>query len=168
MTYMGTIDSSNATSSLTNNARWGSTYKVSGDITSPVVAKTGDLVIAEKAADDSVEGAANSTTWVVVPSGDDQTINFTTNVSTGLVSVDDGVSGAGIQVAAGTHVAVTHSQSGNTITSTVAQAQDYTAQDVSGSTANQSLTAASSNTATTASFEAITAIETDAYGNVVD
>ena len=166
MTYKGTVSHSNS-SDLTNNAPWGSVYKVSGVLTEAddgITAKVGDLVIAEKAEGQNiVEGAANSTTWVVVPSGDDQTITFTKDSTTGQILIADGVNGAGIKIAAGTHAAVSHALSGNTITTTVSQAQDYTAQDVEGSTADVTQTRGSDT-----SFTAITAIETDAYGNVVD
>ena len=162
LTYAGTVSSSTAAATLVGNANVGTTYKASDTITSPVSAKRGDLIIATLK-DGATEGAANSIDWEVIPSGDDQTITFTKDASTGQILVSDGVSGAGIKVAAGTHIAATHALSGNTITTTVAQAQDYTAQDVEGSTGNVTQTLGSD-----ATFTAITAIETDAYGNVVD
>lgn len=169
MTYKGTVSSADAASKLTNNAPWGSVYKASSDISTPVAANLGDLIIAEKATGfTGDEGDANSTTWVVVSSGDDQTITFSSNSTTGEVYVTDNVDTAGIKVAAGTHVAVTHAAANGIITSTVAQAADYTAQTATGSAAAVSQTAASSNTATTNTFTAVTEIATDAYGNVVD
>lgn len=169
MTYMGTVSSTDAASKLTNNAPWGSVYKASSDISTPVAANLGDLIIAEKATGfTGDEGDANSTTWVVVSSGDDQTITFSSNSTTGEIYVTDNVNTAGIKVAAGTHVAVTHAEANGIITSTVAQAADYTAQTATGSAAAVSQTAASSNTATTNTFTAVTEIATDTYGNVVD
>ena len=169
MTYMGTVGSADAASKLTTNAPWGSVYKASSDISTPVAAKLGDLIIAEKAAGfTGEEGDANSTTWVVVSSGDDQAITFSSDGTTGEVFVTDNVNTAGIKVAAGTHVAVTHTEANGIVTSTVGQAADYTAQTATGSAAAVTQTAASSNTATTNTFTAVTAISTDAYGNVVD
>ena len=164
LTYAGTVSSSDASTKLVGNAPVGTVYKASTAISSPVVADIGDLIIATLASG-ATEGEANSIEWDVIPSGDDQTITFTKDASTGQILISDGTNNgaAGIKVAAGTHIAATHALNGNVITTTVAQAADYTAQDVEGSTAGVTQTQGSD-----ASFTAVTAIETDAYGNVVN
>ena len=167
LTYKGTVSSSDASTKLVGTAAFGTVYKVSNTISSPVAAKTGDLVIAEQNGNNT-EGSANGATWVVVPSGDDQTITWVANATTGQVGSTDGTNGAYIKVAAGTHTAVSHSASGSVITTTVGQAADYTAQTATGSASDVSLTPATSNTATSAEFTAVTGIETDVYGNVVN
>ena len=114
------------------------------------------------------KGTVSSSDAASKSSGDDQTITWIANATTGQVGSTDGTNGAYIKVAAGTHTAVSHSASGSVITTTVGQAADYTAQTATGSASDVSLTPATSNTATSAEFTAVTGIETDAYGNVVN
>lgn len=163
LTYKGTVSSTDASSKIVKTANVGEVYKASTNISitvdgKTITAKTGDLLISE--------GTDGAVTWVVVPSGDDQTISGENDTEKVLVKDQSGLI-AGIAVADGTHIDVVGTTSGKTTTFTINQKADYTAQDVAGSTADVTL-AAASKTPTSAEFIAVTEIETDAYGNVVD
>lgn len=163
LTYKGTVSSTDAASKIVKTANVGEVYKASTNISvtvdgKTITAKTGDLLISE--------GTDGAVTWVVVPSGDDQTISGENDTEKVLVKDQSGLI-AGIAVADGTHIDVVGTTSGKTTTFTINQKADYTAQDVAGSTADVTL-AAATNKPTSAEFIAVTEIETDAYGNVVD
>ena len=164
MTYKGTVSSSDASTKLASTGNVGDTYKASGAIPAGTPsgfpgAKTGDLIIAE--------GTDGAVTWSVVPSGDDQTI--TGAVDALSIEIDDQAGElAGATFAAGTHMSVTGTADGTSdthTTITIAQAQDYTAQTVSGS--SSAVTQASAG-ATATQVTYVTGIQTDAYGNVVN
>lgn len=99
LTYKGTVDSTNiattigkaSTTSGKYDANMGDTYKLSEDITfNNVDYRAGDLFIAGNTANGDVDGAV---TWSVVPSGDDQELTFTNNVTSNPgILVHDGVS----------------------------------------------------------------------------
>lgn len=187
MTYLGVVTNSNATTNLTSNAPWGSVYKAGEDIiientNLPVVnadiIPTGALVIAEKAENYiGAELGNGSTQWKIIVTESDQVINFNPSVSSeildngvgtgvyqaGSIRISDGIHGAGFSLIDGTHTNVTFTKSGDTVTGIVSQAADYTAQNVVGSNTN-----VTQSEGTEATFTAITAIQTDAYGNVVD
>lgn len=163
LTYKGTVSSTDASSKIVKTANVGEVYKASANISvtvdgKTITAKTGDLLISE--------GTDGAVTWVVVPSGDDQTISGENDTEKVLVKDQSGLI-AGVAVASGTHVEVVGTTSGKTTTFTVNQKADYTAQDVAGSAADVTL-AAATKTPTSAEFTAVTEIETDAYGNVVN
>lgn len=164
LTYAGTVSSTDAATKLTTDKPVGTVYKASTDIANPQ-AKTGDLIIAEKVSG-TTEGETGSVTWVVIPSGDDQTITWSHNTSTGQVGSTDGTDGSYIKVAAGTHMAVSHDDNNGSqvLTTTVAQAADYTAQSASGSVV--ALTADQVGTGKTGSITAVTGLTSDVYGNV--
>ena len=63
MAYKGTVTSADASTKLASTGNVGDTYKAAGDITTPVKAHTGDLIIAT--------GTDGAVTWDVIPSGDD-------------------------------------------------------------------------------------------------
>ena len=63
MAYKGTVTAANASTKLASTGNVGDTYKAAGDITDPVNAKTGDLIIAT--------GSDGAVAWDVIPSGDD-------------------------------------------------------------------------------------------------
>ncbi|MGM9964950.1 MAG: hypothetical protein ACI4W0_05800 [Bacilli bacterium] len=63
MAYKGTVTQSDASTKLASTGNVGDTYKAAGDITTPVKANTGDLIIAT--------GTDGAVTWDVIPSGDD-------------------------------------------------------------------------------------------------
>ena len=163
LTYKGTVSSTDASSKIVKTANVGEVYKAATNISvtvdgKTIAAKTGDLLISE--------GTDGAVTWVVVPSGDDQTISGENDAEKVLVKDQSGLI-AGIAVADGTHIDVVGTTSGKTTTFTINQKADYTAQDVAGSTADVTL-AAATKTPTSAEFTAVTEIETDAYGNVVN
>ena len=163
LTYKGTVSSTDASSKIVKTANVGEVYKASTNISvtvdgKTIAAKTGDLLISE--------GKDGAVTWVVVPSGDDQTISGENDTEKVLVKDQSGLI-AGIAVADGTHIDVVGTTNGKTTTFTINQKADYTAQDVAGSTADVTL-AAATKTPTSAEFTAVTEIETDAYGNVVN
>ena len=163
LTYKGTVSSADASSKIVKTANVGEVYKAATNISitvdgKTVAAKTGDLLISE--------GTDGNVTWVVVPSGDDQTISGENDTEKVLVKDQSGLI-AGVAVASGTHVEVVGTTSGKTTTFTINQKADYAAQDVAGSTADVTL-AAATKTPTSAEFTAVTEIETDAYGNVVN
>lgn len=168
--YEGVI---NDDTNLTNSALWGTVYKAGADIVS-IGAKTGDLIIAEKTTGSTAdqEGTSGHTTWVVIPSGDDQTIEFEVErISgdlTGVVSVTDGTingtAGSKVQGDATSHTEVTYSESGGILTTTVKQKDDYTARTtIQGSSADVTQTAKNSQT-----FTAVTGVKNDVYGNITD
>ena len=63
MAYKGTVSKSDASTKLASTGNVGDTYKAAEDITAPVKANTGDLIIAT--------GTDGAVTWDVIPSGDD-------------------------------------------------------------------------------------------------
>ena len=163
LTYKGTVSSTDASTKIVTTANVGEVYKAATNISvtidgRTVSAKTGDLLISE--------GKDGAVTWVVIPSGDDQTISGENDTDKVLIKDQSGLI-AGIQIADGTHVDVVGTTNGKLTTFTVNQKADYTAQNVTGSTADVTLAAANS-TPTSAEFTAITEIKTDAYGNVID
>lgn len=168
--YEGTISNSDVATTLTDTANWGLVYKVaSGGLSSGgYTAKTGDLIISRKTSTNSVEGAQNGTSWDIVPSGDEQTINFpSASTTTGKVSIDDGTNGAGIIVNAGGGMSVTYSlDSDNTLTATLSQAAITNAPfEYSGNGGNIEQSTGGGSVASNA-VKAITGITTDTYGNV--
>lgn len=163
LTYKGTVSSTDASTKIVTTANVGEVYKAATNISvqidgRTVSAKTGDLLISE--------GTDGNVTWVVVPSGDDQTISGENDTEKVLVKDQSGLI-AGVAVADGTHIDVVGTTSGKTTTFTINQKADYTAQNVAGSTADVTL-AAAGKTPTSAEFTAVTEIQTDAYGNVID
>lgn len=158
MTYKGTVSQSNAATKLdrtTSNV--GDTYKASENISiTGVTAKTGDLIIAK--------GSDHDVTWDVVPSGDDQVIGAEVDAAGKYLYItDNNVSIGGIAISSDNHITTTGSVSNGVNTITIEQSADYTAQTASGSAAN--VTQSEEETKT---FTAVTAIQTDAFGNVVD
>lgn len=175
MTYKGTAAS---LASLPSTSNVGDTYKASevieniptGSGSATTTAYIGDLIIASKGADGAITG------WDVVPSGNDQVIQGSYSGTSTLVT-DNGDTIIGVQVNGDStsHMQATASYNSTTKTNviTVAQKQDYTAQTIAGSTSNVTLSKADTpgnndDGSTSASFTAVTAIQTDAYGNVVN
>lgn len=167
MTYKGTVSSTNASEKLDKTgAVAGDTYKASGDINTTVSgqnisAHKGDLIIAG--------GTDSAIVWEVVPSGNDQVIEGTLR-TTGMTISDGGelstagaIAGFDISNAANGKMVVSGTITGSHTNITIAQSSDYTAFDVEGSTATVTQTGKGN-----ASFEAVTAIETDAHGNVLN
>lgn len=165
LTYKGTVSNTDVSTKIVKTANVGEVYKAATNISisvdgKTVTAKTGDLLISE--------GTDGNVTWVVVPSGDDQTISGEVGNATILVK-DQSALLAGMQLLEGTHIAITDETEGKLDKVTISQKADYAAQDVAGSTANVTLAKATKTTnPTSATFTAITEIETDVYGNVVD
>lgn len=182
MVYKGTVSSSDAATKLgragsaanTYAGNVGDTYKASTTITSPVAAKTGDLIIAE--------GTDGAVTWSVVPSGDDQTITGTVNGNSMAVSDASGII-AGITLAESSDatkakIVLSNSQSGNVNTITLSHGTAGTAQtklgSVTGGTAYTAVAsgttqagATSSSNASTKDIPTITGLSYDGAGHIV-
>lgn len=164
MTYKGTVGvgdtqadvNADATAKLVSTGNVGDTYKAANDITSPVSAKTGDLIIAK--------GTDGAVTYDIIPSGDDQTITGTVGALSVQVN-DQAGELAGLTLASGAHMAVTGSVSGKHTTITIAQdTTGYTALDMSGATTAVTQ-GGYGETPTQVTY--VTGLDVDAYGNVV-
>ena len=110
MAYKGTVTGSDASTKLASTGNVGDTYKAAGDITTPVKANTGDLIIAT--------GTDGAVTWDVIPSGDDQTITGAATTS-GISISDQSGTLAEISVVKGSKINVSNSTSGKKTTLTV-------------------------------------------------
>lgn len=150
MTYKGTVTQSDASTKLASTGNVGDTYKAAGDITSPVKANTGDLIVAT--------GADGAVTWDVIPSGDDQTITGAATTSGISVSDQNGTL-AEISVVKGNKINVSNSTSGNKTTLTVGHEAITQPTPVAG-------TAVTQTAKNSAEFTAITDITEDGYGHV--
>lgn len=174
MTYKGTAA---ILADLTSTSNIGDTYKASafieniptGSASLTTEAHVGDLIIASKGADGAITG------WDVVPSGNDQTITGYYSGTTTSVTDQEGTI-IGIQVSGDqtSHIdaAASYNSTTKINTITISQREDYTAQTVSGSSENITLAKADTpgqndDGSTEATFTAVTAIQTDSYGNVV-
>ena len=158
MVYMGTVSKADdLLAEATVKRGW--TYKVAtAGSYAGVACKVGDLIIAK------VDGTPtnDSTTWDVVPSGDDQTI--VGDVSNTGITISDSAAGggvlAGITLANGDCTTVAGTVSGKVTTVKVNHNQ-VTGTLAAGSTVDVTQTAKG-----TADFSAITGITRDAYGHV--
>lgn len=150
MAYKGTVTAANASTKLASTGNVGDTYKAAGDITDPVNAKTGDLIIAT--------GTDGAVIWDVIPSGDDQTITGAATAS-GISISDQSGTLAEISVVEGNKINVSNSTSGKKTTLTVGH--EAIAQPTPNAGAAVEQTAKNS-----AEFTAITGITEDGYGHV--
>lgn len=150
MAYKGTVTSADASTKLASTGNVGDTYKAAGDITAPVKAHTGDLIIAA--------GTDGAVTWDVIPSGDDQTITGAATTS-GISVSDQSGTLAEISVVKGSKINVSNSIEGKKTTLTVGHEAITQPTPVAGTAVTQ--TAKSS-----AEFTAITDITEDGYGHV--
>ena len=150
MTYKGTVTSADASTKLASTGNVGDTYKAAGDITSPVKANTGDLIVAT--------GSDGAVTWDVIPSGDDQTITGAATTS-GISISDQSGTLAEISVVKGNKINVSNSTSGKKTTLTVGHEAITQPTPVAG-------TAVTQTAKNSAEFTAITDIAEDGYGHV--
>ena len=150
MAYKGTVTAANASTKLASTGNVGDTYKAAGDITTPVKANTGDLIVAT--------GTDGAVTWDVIPSGDDQTITGAATTSGISVSDQNGTL-AEISVVKGNKINVSNSISGNKTTLTVGHEAITQPTPVAG-------TAVEQNAKNSAEFTAITDITEDGCGHV--
>ena len=150
MAYKGTVTSADASTKLASTGNVGDTYKAAGDITTPVKAHTGDLIIAT--------GTDGAVTWDVIPSGDDQTITGAATTS-GISVSDQSGTLAEISVVKGNKINVSNSIEGKKTTLTVGHEAIAQPTPVAGPDVTQ---AAKTN----AEFTAITDITEDGYGHV--
>ena len=150
MAYKGTVSKSDASTKLASTGNVGDTYKAAEDITAPVKANTGDLIIAT--------GTDGAVTWDVIPSGDDQTITGAATTS-GISISDQSGTLAEISVVKGNKINVSNSTSGKKTTLTVGHEAITQPTPVAGPAVEQ--TAKNS-----AEFTAITDITEDGYGHV--
>lgn len=150
MAYKGTVTSADASTKLASTGNVGDTYKAAGDITDPVNAKTGDLIIAT--------GSDGAVTWDVIPSGDDQTITGAATTS-GISISDQSGTLAEISVVKGNKINVSNSTSGKKTTLTVGHEAITQPTPVAG-------TAVTQTAKNSAEFTAITDIAEDGYGHV--
>ena len=150
MAYKGTVTAANASTKLASTGNVGDTYKAAGDITDPVNAKTGDLIIAT--------GTDGAVTWDVIPSGDDQTITGAATTS-GISVSDQSGTLAEISVVEGNKIKVGNKTEGKKTTLTVGHEAITQPTPNAGPAVEQ--TAKNS-----AEFTAITDITEDGYGHV--
>ena len=150
MAYKGTVTQSDASTKLASTGNVGDTYKAAGDITTPVKAHTGDLIIAT--------GTDGAVTWDVIPSGDDQTITGAATAS-GISVSDQSGTLAEISVVKGNKINVSNSTSGKKTTLTVGHEAITQPTPVAETAVEQ--TAKNS-----AEFTAITDITEDGFGHV--
>lgn len=150
MAYKGTVTAANASTKLASTGNVGDTYKAAGDITDPVNAKTGDLIIAT--------GSDGAVTWDVIPSGDDQTITGAATTS-GISISDQSGTLAEISVVKGNKINVSNSTLGKKTTLTVGHEAITQPTPVAG-------TAVTQTAKNSAEFTAITDITEDGYGHV--
>ena len=150
MAYKGTVTSADASTKLASTGNVGDTYKAAGDITTPVKAHTGDLIIAT--------GTDGAVTWDVIPSGDDQTITGAATTS-GISVSDQSGTLAEISVVKGSKINVSNSIEGKKTTLTVGHEAITQPTPVAG-------TAVTQTAKNSAEFTAITDITEDGYGHV--
>ena len=150
MAYKGTVSKSNASTKLASTGNVGDTYKAAEDITAPVKANTGDLIIAT--------GTDGAVTWDVIPSGDDQTITGAATTS-GISISDQSGTLAEISVVKGSKINVSNSTSGKKTTLTVGHEAITQPTPVAG-------TAVTQTAKNSAEFTAITDITEDGFGHV--
>ena len=150
MAYKGTVSKSDASTKLASTGNVGDTYKAAEDITAPVKASTGDLIIAT--------GTDGAVTWDVIPSGDDQTITGAATTS-GISVSDQSGTLAEISVVKGSKINVSNSTSGKKTTLTVGHEAITQPTPVAG-------TAVTQTAKNSAEFTAITDITEDGYGHV--
>ena len=150
MAYKGTVTAANASTKLASTGNVGDTYKAAGDITDPVNAKTGDLIIAT--------GTDGAVTWDVIPSGDDQTITGAATTS-GISVSDQSGTLAEISVVEGNKIKVGNKTEGKKTTLTVGHEAITQPTPVAG-------TAVTQTAKNSAEFTAITDITEDGYGHV--
>ena len=150
MAYKGTVTSENASTKLASTGNVGDTYKAAGDITTPVKANTGDLIIAT--------GTDGAVTWDVIPSGDDQTITGAATTS-GISVSDQSGTLAEISVVEGNKIKVGNSIEGKKTTLTVGHEAITQPTPVAGTAVTQAAK-------TSAEFTAITDITEDGFGHV--
>ena len=150
MAYKGTVTAANASTKLASTGNVGDTYKAAGDITTPVKANTGDLIVAT--------GTDGAVEWDVIPSGDDQTITGAATAS-GISVSDQSGTLAEISVVEGHKINVSNSTSGKKTTLTVGH------ESIAQPTPNAG-TAVEQTAKNSAEFTAITDITEDGYGHV--
>lgn len=150
MAYKGTVTSADASTKLASTGNVGDTYKAASEITTPVKANTGDLIIAT--------GSDGAVTWDVIPSGDDQTITGAATTS-GISVSDQSGTLAEISVVKGDKINISNSTSGKKTTLTVGHEAITQPTPVAGTAVTQ----AAKNSA---EFTAITDIAEDGYGHV--
>ena len=150
MAYKGTVSKSDASTKLASTGNVGDTYKAAEDITAPVKANTGDLIIAT--------GTDGAVTWDVIPSGDDQTITGAATTS-GISISDQSGTLAEISVVKGNKINVSNSTSGKKTTLTVGHEAITQPTPDAG-------TAVEQTAKTSAEFTAITDITEDGFGHV--
>ena len=150
MAYKGTVSKSNAETKLASTGNVGDTYKAAEDITAPVKANTGDLIIAT--------GTDGAVTWDVIPSGDDQTITGAATTS-GISISDQSRTLAEISVVKGSKINVSNSISDKKTTLTVGHEAITQPTPVAG-------TAVTQTAKNSAEFTAITDITEDGFGHV--
>lgn len=150
MAYKGTVTSADASTKLASTGNVGDTYKAASEITTPVKANTGDLIIAT--------GSDGAVTWDVIPSGDDQTITGAATTS-GISVSDQSGTLAEISVVKGDKINISNSTSGKKTTLTVGHEAITQPTPVAG-------TAVTQTAKNSAEFTAITDIAEDGYGHV--
>lgn len=160
LVFRGAVDALPAITTAQN----GDTYKLTKDITAPVAAKIGDLVIAHGTEDTNGKLTAAGE-WIVIPAGDDQVITGEVDATAVSMVIEDqsGVL-AGLDLDAGEAIAISATESpAGVLKATVAHGAPLAANTtVAGSTADVAQTAAAN-----AEFTAVTELKYDKFGHVV-
>ena len=149
-----------ATAALISNETVGATYLMGTDITTPVAAKAGDLVVAE--------GTDGNVTWTVIQSGNDQIVVATANSTNNSLTLSDSVSEStvgSVNFVSGNDIAVSSSADGGALTVTVSHGA---LANMSGSAVSYpaDASAASQGAGGELIIPTITGISKDAYGHV--
>lgn len=170
MTYCGVINLQSQLPSGNTTIHKGDTYKVNGDITvNGETPHIGDLIIYNGSDSNTVDATA----WDIVPSGNDQLISVIGETATNKFRVYEGnltladLGSLSIVGATNGKMSVTSTGSGTNnknLTITIDQDASYTPVSITESNTVTSLVQQDNSTAT---FTALTALTTDAYGNVV-
>ena len=161
MEFKGVLSTASAaTAALISNETVGATYLMGTDITTPVAAKAGDLVVAE--------GTDGNVTWTVIESGNDQIVTAAANSSNNSLTLSDSISDStigSVSFVAGNDIAVSSTASDGALAVTVSH----------GALANMSGSAVSYPADNAAVVQGaggeviiptITGISKDAYGHV--
>lgn len=165
MTYRGTVASANDLQSKYPNGagtQRGDTYKASDSFTfNTKHVNLGDLLVFNAADGADPTDEAN---WDIVPSGDDQMISVVATANSNKLAIEDNSIELGsLSLVAGDKIAITSTASNGGLVTTIGQASDYTAQTVAGYT-----TAVTQTDHESVTFDVLTGITTDVYGNVVN
>ena len=164
LVFRGTVSSADAAEKLVlANAQNGDVYKATSAITSPVIAGSGDLIIASGVEDENGK-LTGEASWIVIESGDDQAISGVVDAESNSIAIkdQDGVL-AGISLTAGDNIVIT-STGDKDLATTIAHGAPLEGTDSSvteGAVGVQ-------KTAESLEFTAVTGVTRDKNGHITD